>query len=290
MTISEQTMRQVIRAQKNEITEHYVYRKLAKIVKGQKNREIFEKIANDEKNHYEFWKKFTGRDIKPSKFKIFFFVMSAKILGLTFGVRLMERGEDLAQSAYHKMRDVDPGVRKIIEEEEKHEDELLDYIDTKGLQYTGSIILGLNDALVELTGALAGLTLALQNTRLIAMVGMITGIAAAMSMAASEYLSAKEEEKNHPLTSSLYTGFAYIITVVILITPYFLFANPFTALVATLAFGLVVIFIFTFYSAVARNVPFKGKFLEMAMISLGIAALNFGIGFLVKTYLGVGEA
>ena len=61
-------------------------------------------------------------------------------------------------------------------------------------RYTGSIVLGLNDALVELTGALAGLTLALQDTKLIALTGSITGIAAALSMGASEYLSTKSED------------------------------------------------------------------------------------------------
>jgi VIT1/CCC1 family predicted Fe2+/Mn2+ transporter len=47
---------------------------------------------------------------------------------------------------------------------------------------------------VELTGALSGLTLAFRNTRLIAMAGLITGIAASLSMAGSEYLATKSEE------------------------------------------------------------------------------------------------
>jgi len=58
-----------------------------------------------------------------------------------------------------------------------------DLIEEKRLEYTGSIVLGLNDALVEMTGALAGLTLALQNTRLIALSGLVTGIAAASDIA-----------------------------------------------------------------------------------------------------------
>ena len=49
----------------------------------------------------------------------------------------------------------------------------------------GSVVLGLNDELVEFTGALAGFTLALSDHRLIALTGSITGIAAALSMASS---------------------------------------------------------------------------------------------------------
>ena len=42
-----------------------------------------------------------------------------------------------------------------------NESALLQLLDEEKLRYTGSIVLGLNDVLVELTGALAGLTLAL---------------------------------------------------------------------------------------------------------------------------------
>ena len=57
-------------------------------------------------------------------------------------------------------------AQKIAEDEERHEQKLLAILDEERLQYVGSMVLGLNDALVELTGTLAGLTLALQNTKL----------------------------------------------------------------------------------------------------------------------------
>ena len=45
-------------------------------------------------------------------------------------------------------------------------------LDEERLRYIGSVVLGLNDALIELTGALAGLTLALQNTQLNLLLGL----------------------------------------------------------------------------------------------------------------------
>jgi VIT1/CCC1 family predicted Fe2+/Mn2+ transporter len=68
---------------------------------------------------------------------------------------------------------------------------------------------------------LAGLTLALNNAKIIAMVGLITGIAASMSMAVSNYLDAKEENNKNPLFSGYVTGLAYIFTVITLIFPFF---------------------------------------------------------------------
>jgi VIT1/CCC1 family predicted Fe2+/Mn2+ transporter len=145
------------------------------------------------------------------------------------------------------------------------------------------MVLGLNDALVELTGALAGFTLALQNTRLIAMAGFITGIAASLSMGASEYLSTKSEEgPQDPGKACLYTGSAYVLTVLFLIFPYLIFTNYFVCLASMLINAVIVILIFTFYISVAKDTPFGKRFFEMAGISLGIAALTFVIGFFVR--------
>jgi VIT1/CCC1 family predicted Fe2+/Mn2+ transporter len=174
---------------------------------------------------------------------------------------------------------------KIIQEEQEHEEQILNLINNKLLTHVSAIVLGLNDALVELTGALAGFTLALANTRLIAVTGLITGIAASMSMAASSYLSTKEDGLKNPLSAAIATGSAYITAVFILILPYFIVTNPFVALGITLGSALLIILIFNFYTAISKGLSFKKRFLEMAGISLGLALINFGIGFLVKRYL-----
>ena len=85
------------------------------------------------------------------------------------------------------------------------------------------------------------------------------------------------------------TGISYIVTVALLITPYFVLQSALMALIATLAIAVFIIFLFTFYTSVAKGTPFRRRFLEMAAISLGVATLNFGIGFIVKRTLGIGE-
>jgi VIT1/CCC1 family predicted Fe2+/Mn2+ transporter len=274
--------------QKSEITEYHIYLKLAKSMKNKNNSEILNRIAADEKVHYEFWKKQTNTDVKPNRFKIFFFFWITRLFGLTFGIKLMEKGEDLAHDKYAALADQVPNVMKIAEDEDIHEKKLIDLIEEEKLKYVGSVVLGLNDALVELTGALAGLTFALQNTRLIALAGLITGIAASFSMAASEYLSKKHEgEGDDALKSSFYTGFAYIVTVGMLILPYLLVANYIICLVLTLFIALIIIFIFNYYISVALDLPFRRRFLEMCAISLGVSLFSFGIGLLVRGALGV---
>ncbi|MFA7685686.1 MAG: VIT1/CCC1 transporter family protein [Candidatus Gracilibacteria bacterium] len=287
MTFSLDTKNILLAAQKNEITEYNVYKNLAKITKNKHNKKILNQISTEELGHHDFFKTLTNQEVAPSKFKIFYYSLISRVFGLTFGLRLMEKGEENTQINYAEIKNVSPKMKEIMNDEKNHEDKLIDLIDSKALQYTSSIILGLNDALVELTGALAGLTLAINDSKLIAIAGTITGIAAALSMAGSSYLSAKEEGSKDAFKSSLYTGFAYILTVIILVTPYILLKNPLISLSITLSSVILIILLFTFYISVAKNLSFKKRFLEMAGISLSVAILNFFIGLLVRKYIGV---
>jgi VIT1/CCC1 family predicted Fe2+/Mn2+ transporter len=288
MNIDNTTRKQLLEYQKNEITEYHIYMKLSQSVKNSGNKETLEKIANDELNHYRIWEKHTRIKVKPDAFKTWKYYLISRTLGFTFGIKLMERGEEKAQKNYALLTQKIEEAKTIFKEEEEHEKELLKLLDEELLQYTGSMVLGLNDALVELTGALAGFTLALRNTKLIALVGLITGIAAALSMASSEYLSIKSEDTaKKPLKGSLYTGAAYLITVLILILPYSMFGNFYFCLGVTLAAAVLIIFLFNYYISVAKGLPFIKHFLEMVFLSLGIATLSFIIGFFLRIFLKV---
>jgi VIT1/CCC1 family predicted Fe2+/Mn2+ transporter len=278
----------ILTSQKNEITEHIIYSKLSQAVKDKQNKKILKQISDDEKEHYNFWKKYTNKDVKPDRLKIWWYYLISRIFGITFGIKLMERGEKGAQAIYEKISAQVPSAEQIVYDEDIHEQKLVNMIDEERLKYISSIVLGLNDALVELTGALAGFTLALQNTNLIGVTGLITGIAASLSMGASEYLSTKSEEnEKSPAKAALYTTVAYVLTVLLLIFPYLILANVYLCLGLALMDAIVIILIFTFYVSVAKEVEFKKRFLEMALISLGIAGLSFVIGYLVNTIFSV---
>lgn len=280
----------ILRFQKNEITEHRIYRRLSRSIKDAHNSKVLNDIAEDELRHYNIWKKHTGKEVRPSKWMLWKYYLIARIFGITFGLRLMENGEESAQESYDRIARKIPEARKIKREEDEHEKRLLDMISEERLTYVGSIVLGLNDALVELTGALAGFTFAFQNPQIIALAGLITGVAASLSMGASEYLSTKSEEaevEKSPAKASIYTGVAYLFTVIFLIAPFFLLPNVYLALAVTLVNAVVVIFVFTFYVSVAKDLPFRKRFLEMAGISIGVAALTFAIGFLIRVFLRI---
>ncbi len=281
------TREKLLIAQKNEITEHHIYKKLSGVIRDKHNSEILSHIAEDELKHHNIMEKYTGERANPVKSKIFFFYWISRIFGITFGIKLMEKGEEKAQINYNSFREEIPEIDSVIDDEDRHEDELIGMLREERLEYAGSVVLGLNDALVELTGTLAGLTFALQNTRLIALAGLITGIAASFSMAASEYLSTKTDGGENALKSSVYTGIAYIATVFILILPYLIIDNYMLSLSMTLASAVFIIFIFNYYISVAKDYDFRSRFTEMTIISLGVAALSFIIGYLIRLTLGI---
>lgn len=283
------TEKEILRIQKEEITACEIYTRLSRLVKDEHNRAILTRIGGHERKHYEILRKYSGREIGPSRFRISLFVTLARVLGLSFSLKLMERAEKRAGTDYQVLGKEVKELSAILKDEEKHEMELLAMLDEEGLRYMGSVVLGLNDALVELSGALAGFTFAIQNSRTIALMGLITGIAATLSMAASEFLSQRQDEENRKtaLKSALYTGIAYVGTVILLVLPYFLITQPFLSLVLMLVTVILIIFLFNFYISVARDLPLARRFWEMVLISLSVALVSFGIGWLVKNFLGL---
>jgi len=288
MDLSPEIRQRLLAFQRVEITENHIYSRLAGTVKSAENRRVLERIAADEMRHYEQWRRYTGESVAPDHWAISKYFWISRILGFTFGVKLMENAEEKAQGGYEQLLAVIPEAEAIMKDEQEHETALLGMLDEERLRYTGSMVLGLNDALVELTGALAGLTLALRDAKLIALTGSVTGIAAALSMAASSYLSTKSEETTkNPLKASVYTGVAYILTVMVLIFPYLVLANYFVSLACTLVAAIGIIAAFNYYISVARGEPFKSRFLEMAGLSLSVAAFSFLVGFVLRTVFGV---
>jgi len=288
-TIDRKTMRRIVAFQRDEETSAAIYQRLADRLSDRKNAEVLARMAAEEARHAARWRAVTNKDVGPDRLRVSVFFFIARFLGLTFAIKTLEKGEGQAQVGYGSILDLFPDAKAIIAEEDAHEDALIAMIDEERLKYAGSVVLGLNDALVELTGALAGFTFAFQNSRLIALTGLITGISAAFSMASSEYLSQRSDSESEllPWKSALYTGIAYIITVILLVLPFLLLDNYLVALGLTLSVVVLIIIGFNYYLCTAKDLPFRRHFLEMFVVSMGVTVLSFGVGLAVKHFLGV---
>ena len=289
MEISSSLMKRILGWQKDEITSYKVYAALARHEKNAENRAILEQMSLDEKAHAEVWHGYTKTDVKPDGFFVLWHGFLGRLMDYTFVLKHLQSKETLAQADYESVAGELPEAAEIMRQEHEHEAQLIDMLDEERLHYVGSMVLGLNDALVELTGTIAGLTFALASTRLVALSGIITGISATLSMASSNYLAQRADGNGKALKSSVYTGIAYLVTVAILVLPYLLLPadSYITALIIMLASVLLIIIFFNYYIAVAKSDSFIKRFGEMAIISFSVAALSFVIGLLVKRFLGI---
>ena len=288
-TISKELMKLVEKAQIDEEQGTILYAFMAKREKNEEHKKLLEQMSKDEKMHAEVWKNITKKNLKPNKLGILWFKILTVVMGFTFVVKTMQKKESLAQAGYEKMKEELPEAAKILEDERRHEKELYNMLDEERLHYIGAMVLGLNDALVELTGAIAGVTFALANTRLVALTGIITGVSATFSMAASNYLAERADNNPKALKSSIYTGMAYLITVALLVLPYLLFPihmyiAAFAVMIATV---ILIIMFFNYYISVAKEEPFFKNFATMAVISLSVALVSYIIGVLAKNLLGI---
>ncbi len=280
----------LIKYQKEEMIGFHVLMKLSGYEKNLSNKKILKDIADEEAEHFRILEKYTETTPRTNTgwFRIWYYIIISRLFGLTFGVKLLELREEKAIGRYRQYDALYPEIAHIADQEEEHENKLIAMIEGKTLGFISAIVLGMNDALVELTGSLAGFTLALQNSILIALMGSITGIAAAMSMAASEYLSVKAEKGTKiALRASIYTGISYIITVILLIMPFILIHHPLIAMILTLIIAIMVIAVFNFYYSIVKGEKFKTRFIEMLVISFTVVLISFGIGYLLKEYMGI---
>jgi hypothetical protein len=129
MAIDRALREELLVYQRNEITEYHIYQQLAKTIKSAENRKILEQIAVDEFNHYQKWKAYTGQEVKPDRGKMWLFYLIGRFFGFTFAIKLMERGEEGARENYSAVSEQIDEAQAIAEDENAHEDALIDMPD-----------------------------------------------------------------------------------------------------------------------------------------------------------------
>jgi len=279
----------IIRHQREEETLSAVYGIIAKKTKNSRDKETLSKISNQKKENAAVWRRSSGKNIKLSRFKIIWYIILSYVMGYTFVIKFLNKNKYVNIDKYKIFEQDIPEISVIIENDKAHDFALAEMLYEERLKYTGEVVLGLNNALVEFMGMLAGLTFALANTKVIAATGIIAGTAATLSMAASDYLAERAKKNPQALKACIYSGTAYLVTVILLVLPYMLFPkNMYIAAFGVMMItSILIIFFFTYYISVAKSLSFIKQFVEMACISIGVSIVAFIVGITAKSYLGI---
>lgn len=277
----------------NELTEHVIYHQLALRERNEENRAVLERLSAQEKGHYEFWQSLAPQvKIRPRPIAIFGFALMRTAFGVTFTTKFLEAHEQGAVKTYEDVLAVIPPEHKarllqIIEDEKSHERSLLGQIKEKRVAYLSFIVLGLADAIVEITGVHAGFLGVTGSTLIAGISGIIVGFAAAISMGSAAYLQAKQDPEKSPIASAFTTGFSYLASVICLALPYFLLREMLAAFLVSASVGIILIGSFTYYGAIVFDRKFWHDFWEAVILMLGTALATYILGNIVSNIFHV---
>lgn len=281
----------VLRYAKEELFNVHLYSWLARVAITAELRAIMERFAAQERTHYDFWRQWLSEDVPVSSARLWWYKLLIKLFGISFILRLLEQKEHETIEEYRRIAprlppDARATLLRLIEDEEKHEAEFLEAIRSEEprLRYLGFIVLGLSDAIIEVTGVHAGFLGVSHRPLTAGVAGLIVGFAASISMASAAYLQAKQNPSVSAARSALYTGASYIIAVVLLALPYFGLASMAGAFWASVGLAIVMILGFVYYSAVVFERSFRQEALESLGVLTATAILSYGFGELLRYF------
>ncbi len=278
---------------RDEFTDYTVYMELSKREKNPKFKEALKGLADTEKVHYEFWKKYASNSrFKLNRVRLYFVLLLRFLLGLTFTLKFLERHEDDVIRRYKKVASAIPsddkaGFDEMVADEEQHETYLMRGIEEGRVKYMSFIVLGLADAVVEVAAIHAGSLGIYNKTELAGLAGVVAGMAASIAMASAAYAQAKQGFSGSAQKSAVYTGGSYMTTAFLLALPYFLTQIMLKALLASLAIGMVLVALMTYYDTIISGRVFRRQFTEIAAIILGATIALYLVGAFIRSFLGI---
>lgn len=276
---------QALRYAAEELFNAHFYEWLSGWVKERSLKAVLGKFARQEKAHYDFWRQWVEGPIRYKRWRLYWYRFLAWLLGPTFVLRLLEKNEHQTIAEYRRILPTLPQsaqaqLNALIEEEENHEAEFLAALNQyePRIKYIGFIVLGLSDAIIEVTGVHAGFLGVSHRPLTAGIAGLIVGFAASISMASAAYLQAKQNTEVSAPLSAAYTGISYILAVILLALPYFLLGSMGLAFWSSVGLAMLLILGFVYYSSVLFERNFRAEALE-SLIVLGLTALlSYGFG------------
>src|SRR5437016_13112921 len=291
-TLSPDLVKLAAKSARDEHTDGAVYQMLSRHEKNQSFKKALEDLARGEQSHYEFWKAYTPDiAVKVNMLKVYFTLLLRVTLGLTFIMKFLERHEDALHERYRQMVKSIPPADKarfeaMMEEEEHQESYLMGEVKEGRVKYMSFIVLGLADAVVEISGIHAGSLGIFDRTELAGVAGIVAGMSASIAMASAAYAQAKQGFEGSAKWSAIYTGVSYMLTAILLALPYFLTASMVEALGTSLVVGVILVAMMTYYDTVISNREFKRQFGEIAGIILAASLALYIVGYVIRQRLG----
>lgn len=276
----------------DEFSDYSLYERLSETIASDSPfAEVLKELSATEHGHYEFWRKYVPEEEpRLARLKLYWVLFLRRFLGLTFATRYLDRHESNVFKEYqaleHLIPQADrPAFHEMITDEREHEKAFALKVESSAVSYISFVVLGLADALVEISGIHAGSLGFYDRTEIAGLAGVIAGGAASLAMASAAFAQAKQGFKGSARLSATYTGVSYFLTAIVLATPYFLTSNMVLALSSSLTLAVTILALTTWYSIVIQERAFLKDFLEILAILFAATIVLYTFGYLVRAEL-----
>lgn len=194
---------------RDEINDHLTYMALVENTRDEGIRHNLTSIAHMERSHADFWQEMLAArnaplpDIGVDRARLRLLRILRLFINPVLIVSLLELGEASSMKRYldfyqrAPLDDTDrERLKTIILEELEHETFFKQTAESLGVSHLRDSVLGMNDGLVEILGAVTGLSAVYPaNPLLVAVSGLIVGIAGALSMGIGGFISVRSQRQ-----------------------------------------------------------------------------------------------
>ncbi|MEM3854939.1 MAG: VIT1/CCC1 transporter family protein [Conexivisphaerales archaeon] len=310
---------------KDELRDQMLYIELARSVRDNDAKKRLTELSKVEESHSKFFLnllKGSGTSIPkaPSKVKVKIEALLMRLLGFNLMMKLFEEREASTVVNYLKLfneRGLSEGdkdtLKSIVKDEMEHESFFAEKSSMSIVENLRDVLFGMNDGLVELLAAVSGLAGAYERSILVAITGLVIGIAGALSMSVGAYVSTKSENElnqNRNLRlklskivfgsqqgigervtsakeSATFVGIFYIVGALVPTLPYFL---PFSVMVDQLTstlFAILALAVAGYLTSIISGVSGKKKVTEMVLLALGATLATYLLGNAIRILTGI---
>ncbi len=286
------TAEQARRFARASLRHYQIYDTLRAYEKDEHLRDLLAELARITKDEFAFWgrKGMVRGDQATRPLFVHGYVLLRRVLGVTMATHLVINRERarLAHFEAYCVDCLDLDERKAVEAMIARSMALVPASEDPRYRFFSYVVLGFNDALIELTGALVGFSFALRDPKVVTVAGLISGITAAASIAASAYLEAEHESGKDPHRAAFYTGLSYLGVASLLVTPFIVTGSVVWGTIVMLVIALMLVFVLALYSSVVLGKAYLHQVRQILILSLGVAFVAFSVGYLLNLFAQTG--
>ncbi len=226
-------------------------------------------------------------------------VLFRRLFGITLAIKLMEYNENkiLGSLRNSDLRHRNSAIGRILADEREKklalESRILGYSSI--LSNIRDVVFGMNDGLVEILAATAGIGAAIQQPLLVIVAGLIVAISGTLSMTGGAYLSteyqntidAKRAARGplSPIRSASYVGVSYMLGAIVPLLPFILGMSGYRAISVSIAVTAVVLVAVSSVISVVSDTSISERALKTLLITLGISAITIALGIYARSYM-----